>query len=99
MDLTTRSAVLQALARPLSGQEVVRLLAARSGGRVRLHYGSLYPTLRRLENDGLVRSWVQRVGRGRPRRNYELTVAGVEEAPRIRESLRRLIAPLSSALR
>jgi len=96
MDITARAAVLQALGRPRSGQEIVRLLAARSEGQVRLHYGSLYPTLRRLEGDRLVRSWIQRVGRGRPRRNYELTIAGVAEAQRVRENLRTLIALPSS---
>jgi DNA-binding PadR family transcriptional regulator len=63
---------------------------------MRLHYGSVYPTLRQLEREGLVMSWLQRVGRGRPRRNYELTVAGVAEAQRVRESLRSLIDPTPS---
>jgi DNA-binding PadR family transcriptional regulator len=99
MDLTARAAVLTALGQPRSGQEIARLLASRSQGQVRLHYGSLYPTLRRLETDRLVRSWIERVGRGRPRRNYELTIAGVAEAQRVRENLRTLISPTSSVSR
>src|SRR5512146_55911 len=97
MDVSARAAVLQALRRPLSGQEIVTGLTATSHGRVRLLYGSLYPALRRLEGEKLVRSWVQRVGRGRPRRNYELTPAGVQEAERVRDGLRLLVgaAPVS----
>ena len=97
MDVATRAAVLQALRQPAFGQEIVLELAARSNGRVRLHFGSVYPTLRRLEREQLVRSWTQHVGRGRPRRNYELTIAGIVEAQRVREGLRSLIdVPLTT---
>jgi len=97
MVVTTRTAILQALSRPASGREIIALVAGRSHSRVRLHYGAVHPTLRTLEREGLVRGWTQRHGRGRPRRNYELTIAGVAEAARIRESLEALIAPASGA--
>jgi PadR family transcriptional regulator, regulatory protein PadR len=89
--LASRAAILQALDRPGSGQEIIARLAARSKGAVRLQCGSVYPTLRRLEREGRVRGWVERRGRGRPRRNYELTVTGVVEADRIATALRSLL--------
>jgi predicted transcriptional regulator len=49
--------------------------------------------LRALERAGLVRSWVNAAtsGRGRPRRYYELTGAGIVEAEVERNALRGLI--------
>lgn len=92
MAVATRTAILQALVRPASGQEIIALVANGSHNRIRLHYGAVHPALHALEREGLVRSWIERHGRGRPRRNFELTVKGVEEAEKVRESLRSLIA-------
>ena len=96
--LTSRAAILQALERPGSGQELMARVAARSKGAIRLLCGSVYPALRRLEQEGLVRGWIERHGRGRPRRNYELTVRGVEAAEQIREALRAFVAPTVQAV-
>jgi hypothetical protein len=61
--------------------------------------GAVYGALDRLHRKGMVRSWVEkpdagRRGRGRSKRFYELTEAGVEaleEARRIRERLWNLM--------
>src|SRR5512143_2993868 len=89
--LTTRAALLQALfAGPGYGLELIERIAARTGGRVRLGQGSVYPALRDLEAAGLVRSWTTRQGAkgaGRPRVYYELTVAGVGAASAVRDAV------------
>src|SRR3982750_1435900 len=42
--------------RPMYGYEIVKLVNARSGGRLEWKEGTLYPALHRLESDGLLRS-------------------------------------------
>jgi DNA-binding PadR family transcriptional regulator len=82
--ISARTAILQALRQ---GPGYVRLLMRRvstaTGRRVSLAPGSVYPALRALEEDRLVRKWTavgERVRGGRARTYYELTVAGVREA-------------------
>jgi PadR family transcriptional regulator len=63
-------------ARPRHGYEIGRLIVQRSHGALSYHIASLYPTLYRLEDDGLVEGrWVEKVGQRR-RRYYRLTAAG-----------------------
>jgi PadR family transcriptional regulator len=63
-------------ARPRHGYEIGRLIVERSHGTLSYHIASLYPTLYRLEDDGLVEGrWVEKVGQRR-RRYYKLTAAG-----------------------
>ncbi len=48
------------------GYQIAQLIAARSGGVITFHATSLYPTLYRLEDKGLIEGrWVEK---GRPRR-------------------------------
>jgi PadR family transcriptional regulator, regulatory protein PadR len=61
---------------PRHGYEIGRLIVARSQGALSYHIASLYPTLYRLEDDGLVEGrWVEKAGQRR-RRYYRLTPAG-----------------------
>src|SRR5262245_60611848 len=63
-------------ARPRHGYDIGRLIVERSHGALSYHIASLYPTLYRLEDDGLVEGrWVEKVGQRR-RRYYKLTPAG-----------------------
>ena len=58
------------------GYDIGRLIDERSGGAITFHTASLYPTLYRLEDKGLVDGrWVERAGQRR-RRCYRLTPAG-----------------------
>jgi DNA-binding PadR family transcriptional regulator len=51
-----RTALLSALSeRPMNGYQLMQDIAARTGGRWRVSPGSIYPTLRRLRDDGLIR--------------------------------------------
>ncbi len=62
--------------RPRHGYEIGRLIESRSNGAIRFHVASLYPTLYRLEDRGLIEGrWVERAGIRR-RRYYRLTAEG-----------------------
>jgi len=62
--------------RPRHGYEIGQLIDSRSGGAIRFHVASLYPTLYRLEDRGLIEGrWVERAGTRR-RRYYRLTAQG-----------------------
>lgn len=83
--LTARGALLQVLARgPGFGAELVVRLKDITAGGVTIGYSSVYPPLRELEIDGLVRSFADphpetKYG-GHPRRFFELTELGLAEA-------------------
>ena len=58
------------------GYELGRLIAERSHGAINFHIASLYPTLYRLEDRGLIEGrWVEKAGLRR-RRYYKLTRKG-----------------------
>ncbi len=58
------------------GYDISRLIDERSGGTITFHTASLYPTLYRLEDRGLIEGrWVERAGQRR-RRYYRLTAQG-----------------------
>jgi DNA-binding PadR family transcriptional regulator len=64
-------------ARPRHGYELAKLIGIRSGGRLSLRVGSLYPILCRLEDKALIAGrWVEKAGERR-RRFYRLTPAGL----------------------
>jgi PadR family transcriptional regulator PadR len=60
---------------PRHGYAAIEALAARTGGRLDVPEGSIYPALHRLEAAGHVRSRWSTVA-GRRRRVYELTHEG-----------------------
>ena len=58
------------------GYEIGKLIEVRSGGRLTFALPTLYPTLLRLENRGLIKGrWVEKAGE-RERCFYKLTPAG-----------------------
>ncbi len=79
-DLQRGSAELLVLAllrdRPMYGYEIIRELRDRSEGYFAMEEGLLYPTLHRLEREGLVQAEWQLVG-GRKRRYYAITESGL----------------------
>lgn len=79
--MTAHAALLQSLDVPGYGLELIERVRRRTGGRIRLRMGSVYPALKALEARGLVRGRpTGRRTKGRPRRYYELTVRGVSAA-------------------
>jgi PadR family transcriptional regulator, regulatory protein PadR len=62
--------------KPRHGYEIGRLIDERSDGAISFHIASLYPSLYRLEDKGLIEGrWVERAGQRR-RRYYRLTAEG-----------------------
>ena len=96
--IDTRSALLQAL---LDGEgyglELIERVKSRTNGAVDLLQGRVYPALRELEAEGLLRSWegepIAERG-GRPRRFYEITALGRKAALRNRKAVIGLFEPL-----
>jgi PadR family transcriptional regulator PadR len=76
------------------GLEIIKTIEEASGGKRKLGFGSLYPTLHKLEREGLVKS---RWGEDRPeerggarRRYYQITGLGeraLREAGQLRADL------------
>ena len=94
-DVALRTVLLPLLRRPRFGQELTGVVRRRFGGRLQAGPGSIYPALRKLEREGLARSWTASLpggGRGRPRRYYELTARGLDEVVRVQDSLRAAMA-------
>ncbi len=77
--------------RPRHGYEIGKLIEARSGGRLTYSIPSLYPTLCRLEERGLIKGrWVEKPGERR-RRFYQLTGEGREALARERRKWKDFI--------
>jgi DNA-binding PadR family transcriptional regulator len=76
------------------GYEIGRLIEERSEGAINFHIASLYPTLYRLEDQGIIEGrWVERPGYRR-RRFYRITPAGRKLLARQRGVWRTFFAAL-----
>jgi transcriptional regulator len=81
--------------RALHGYEIARQIDDRSGGTLRFTLASLYATLYRLEERGLIRGrWVERAGQRR-RRYYRITEPGKTILAAQREEWARFITALT----
>jgi transcriptional regulator len=77
------------------GYEIAKLIDQRSGGAIKFHVASLYPTLYRLERRGLILGrWVEKAGKRR-RRFYRLTAAGQKTLSSERRSWTAFFAALN----
>lgn len=87
--------ILTALARgPLHGYAVLQEVISLSEGRVRLRSGSLYGTLDRLLEEGLIESVGEEVVEGRRRQYYVLSEDG---AASLSQTAERLVVQASEA--
>ncbi len=88
--------------RPMYGYEMVKLVDARTGGRLEWKEGTLYPALHRLEAGGLVSSKWRDVpeGRaaGRKRKYYAITRRGLGELARRAEEWRQFSTVVNAFL-
>lgn len=100
--VSAKAALLQALIRGESfGLELIERVRDRTGGRLVLGQGSVYPALRELEREGMVESYDGAVlpeRGGRPRRYYRITAAGVAAAYEQREAVVGLFEVFSPSL-
>jgi PadR family transcriptional regulator PadR len=78
--ISAKAALLQALIpKDGYGLDLIDRVYERTNGLVKLHQGSVYPALRALEREGLVKSYESEPlpeRGGRPRRYYKITALG-----------------------
>ena len=88
--ITAKAALLQALIRgPGYGLDLIDRVRQQTSGRLSLNNGSVYPALRALEREGLVKSYEGETAPergGRPRRYYRITGLGRKAAMQNREA-------------
>lgn len=95
--LGTKAALLQALVQgPSYGLELIERVYDRTHGEIRIVQGTVYPTLRDLEKDGLVESYDGEplaIRNGRPRVYYRLTALGQRRAKQQARAVLSLLKP------
>ena len=80
---------------PRHGYELVRVIDERSGGALTFNFASLYATLYKLEERGLILGrWVEQAGQRR-RRYYKLTPAGAKILTAQRSTWRAFIRAIN----
>ena len=80
------------------GYEIGKLIEARSGGRLTFALPTLYPTLLRLENRGLIKGrWVEGPGE-RERCFYRLTPTGRRMLDEQRATWREYVAAVNAVM-
>lgn len=89
---------------PLHGYGVARRIEQISGDRLQLNYGTLYPALLKLEQEGYIRSRWGTSENNRKAKFYELTKAGerrvrkaAAEWEKTIEILARFLSPVEEA--
>jgi len=63
---------------PMYGYQIVKELEKKTGGYLKLAGGTIYPSLIRLEKNGLVVSRWKQITQARGRRYYQITEKGKE---------------------
>ncbi len=95
--VSSKAALLQALiSGPGYGLDLIERVKKHTKGEIVLHQGTVYPALRELEADGLVRSYESEPlpeRGGRPRRYYRLTALGARAAMEQRSAIIGLFGP------
>jgi len=88
--------------RAMYGYEIVKVVNARTGGRLEWKEGTLYPTLHRLEADGLISSrWADAPADeapGRKRKYYAITRRGRAELSRRTDEWRQFSLSINTFL-
>jgi len=77
--------VLDRSSSPMYGYQIAKLIEARSRNVDIMKQGALYPVLRSLESDGLLKSEIQPSVSSPPRRYYSITGPGRETLAKWRE--------------
>src|SRR5215208_4210330 len=84
--------------RPRHGYEIGKLIESRSGGRLTFALPTLYPTLLRLENRGLIKGrWIEKAGE-RERCFYRLTMRGRGVLARERATWKAYVAAVNDVM-
>ena len=80
------------------GYEIVAAIEERSGGRLEVRDGTLYPVLYRLEESGFVTPRWETQERGVPRKYYRITDEGKDELRRLEAEWRDFAAAVNAIL-
>jgi len=96
---TIRTIVLQLLSEQskMYGYEIMQTIEKKSGGRIKLTFGSLYPILHKLEAEKLIYSESETIGK-RLRKYYILTENGVKEKESKVLEIKEFISTLNQLL-
>lgn len=84
--------------RAMYGYEIVKVVNARTGGKLEWREGTLYPALHRLESDGLVRASWETAPSGKQRKYYAITRKGEAELARRAEEWRQFSGAVDAVL-
>lgn len=84
--------------REMYGYEIVTALHERSGGRLEVTDGTLYPVLYRLERGGHVEAHWQTPERGVPRKYYRVTTTGAAELGRLVQEWQAFVEAVAGLL-
>lgn len=80
------------------GYEIVKLVNARTQGLLEWKEGTLYPTLHRLESQGLVTAKWQAAESGKQRKYYQITRKGKAELARRRQEWQQFSTAVSGLM-
>lgn len=80
------------------GYDLLSSLATATGGFVGIKEGTLYPVLHRLEDAGYIEATWEAEGRGKPRKYYGITPAGLARLELLRTEWERLAAGMERLL-
>lgn len=96
---TLKTVVLQLLSNQgrMYGYEITQRVKELSDGELKLTEGALYPTLHKLEAEGLVSTEKVKVG-GRTRKYYRLTPAGSTKAFRKTNEFKKFVQMMNKVL-
>ena len=83
---------------PLHGYGIARRIEQTSGGLLSLNYGTLYPALLKLEQEGAITSEWGASEKNRKARFYELTRAGGKQITVERKQWERIAAAVGRVL-
>ena len=83
---------------PMYGYQISQELARRSNGYFDMKEGLLYPTLHRMQKEGLLTSEWQQAGTARRRKYYSITPAGQDILAERSEEWRQFMANLQAII-
>lgn len=96
---STETLILALIAdRPMYGYELTQELRTRSKGYFDMKEGLLYPTLHRMQKEGLVSAAWQAADSGRKRKYYAITPVGLEALGRQKEEWRAFMTQMQGML-
>ncbi len=77
---------------PMHGYEIIKFIEQRSDGYFSMGYGSLYPILHALEQDGCIQGTWEAIGETKEKKIYKLTAKGRKQVESVTNEYRSFIA-------